>query len=440
MPKYNLPPGYGFFESYARTIKLVKQPLEVMAYSFNRFGDSYSVYAGAGTKTIMTRNAEFINHVLQKQHRSYQKSRLSTEMLAKYAGHGLLTTVGEYWLRQRRLIQPGFHVQKIKALYEIIDKTVDKFLEDFPTKENMDIYPLMHRAAFQIVVDSLFDIDIEEEKFNELATIISEAQTFVVKEIRQPHLNWWFRLKGQERYHLERSAQAREIIKGIIKGRRESNEEFNDLLDMLLNTRYEDTGEPMTDDQLVDEIFILIIAGHETTANALAWTLYLLANNPEIQEELRSSTSSLSIEETVKSSELSCTVQESMRLYPPAWITDRIALEDDEFQDYKFPKGSTVITVFREAHRDPRIWKDPEKFDPSRFEKKNFTKEQSKAYYPFGAGPRLCIGNNFAMAEMAIFMQKFVQKFKVIATGQVPKEIPLITLRPDKILLSVEKV
>ncbi len=410
-----------------------------MRYSFGRFGKTYCVYTGPGARTIMTSDGEFIHHVLQKNHRRYKKSSLSTETLGKYIGNGLLTAEGDYWLRQRRLIQPGFHLQKIRALYEIMDQTISKFLEEFPMG-TIDVYPMMHKAAFQLVVDSLFDIDFPEEEFQELADVISDVQTFVIKEVRQPHLVWYYKLTGQVRKHINISARGREIIHGIIKERRESGKQVNDLLDMLLNARYEDTNEPMDDQQLIDEIFILIIAGHETTANALSWALYLLAEHPKIQTDLREKTRDLDIEQTVKNSDLQEVIQESMRLYPPAWISDRVALEDDEFGAFSFPGNSTIITVFRLLHRDPSVWESPDEFIPERFNKDRFTKEQSRSYYPFGAGPRLCIGNNFALAEMALFLRKFLQKFQLKSTGQKPKEIPLVTLRPDQVILAVERV
>jgi cytochrome P450 len=237
--------------------------------------------------------------------------------------------------------------------------------------------------------------------------------------------------------NLNKAAGARNIVRSIIRQRMQSGQKFNDLLDMLLEARYEDTGEPMHEDQIIDEILILLIAGHETTANALAWTLYLLAKHPDQLARLKQATTSLSLDECVMSEALNSVIKESMRLYPPAWISDRVSLEDDRYHQYTFPKGSIIIIFYYGLHRDPKHWENPTHFKPERFDKKNFDKEKTKAYYPFGAGPRLCIGNNFAMAEMVIFLQAFIHRFDIQYTGIAPSINPLVTLRPDRVILHV---
>ncbi len=419
---------------------MVREPLEVMMDSFTKFGDTYTIYAGGKTKTIMTKDAEFIQYVLQKHHKNYKKSKIASETLAKYTGKGLLTSDGEYWLRQRRLIQPGFHLDKIKALYEIMANTIEEFLKTFPTGEAVDVYPLMNKAAFKIVINSLFEIQFGQEKEEALADAVSAVQNFIVKEVRQPYKNWWFKLSGITKNHVQKARHARDIIKEVIQERQQSGETCNDLLDMLLSTRYEDTGKPMSIEHLVDELFILIVAGHETTANALSWTLYLLSNHPELLNEVTEHSKENDLSSIVKNEHLLAVINESMRLYPPAWISDRVSLADDAFKSFSFPKDTPIMVVFYALHRDPKFWPEPNVFNPSRFLKDNLTKEQTKAFFPFGAGPRLCIGNNFAMAEMAIFLQKFIHQFQVGKTSQIPRKLPLVTLRPDEVLLNIQRI
>ena len=209
---------------------------------------------------------------------------------------------------------------------------------------------------------------------------------------------------------------------------------------MLLEARYEDNGEAMHEDQVIDEILIVLIAGHETTANALSWTLYLLGAHPEEREKLRDTTGQLNITDIIMHDGLNAVIKESMRLYPPAWISDRVSLNDDAYKSFSFPKGIIIIVFYYGLHRDEKFWPNPNAFVPSRFEKNNIDKERLKAYFPFGAGPRLCIGNNFAMAEMLIFLQAFIQRFEFKYHGQPPTINPLVTLRPDKVLLEVEQL
>ncbi|HEU5145251.1 MAG TPA: cytochrome P450, partial [Chryseosolibacter sp.] len=229
------------------------------------------------------------------------------------------------------------------------------------------------------------------------------------------------------------------IIRNMIRTRQDSGNKFDDLLDMLLDARYEDTGLPMEEHQVIDEILILLIAGHETTANALSWTLYLLANHREVLLSLRASTENLDVDNTVRDHHLNAVINESMRLYPPAWISDRVSLHDDAYRDYTFPANTIFALFYYGLHRDPKYWEDAAAFKPDRFLREKNSKDKPKAFYPFGAGPRLCIGNNFAMAEMTLFLQAVVQKFDFLPTPEVPVVTPLVTLRPDRVILEVRK-
>lgn len=440
MSKYNFPEGYSLFQAIVRSVELMKDPLGVMTNTVKKFGKCYTIQGGFNSRFILTQDPEFIEYVLKKNHKNYIKSPIAADNLARFIGHGLLTSNGEYWLKQRRLIQPGFHVKKIQALYDIMGKTTDDFLHDFPVGEKIDVYPLMHTLAFKLVINTLFNIAIPNEVIKELGQLINEIQTHVVKDIRQPYTSWLRKLSGEEARCLKKSQRGRDIIQDIIETRKATDEKCDDLLDMLLDSRYEDTGEPMSTEQIIDEILIIIIAGHETTANALAWTLYLLASNPQALNDLRNNSSELGLEECATDELLASCVQESMRLYPPAWVSDRIAVGDDEFGKYKFPKGTIIALFFYGLHRDPDIWKDPLTFDLYRFTTPEAKKTKTKAYFPFGAGPRLCIGSHFAMAEMGIFLKKFIHAFNFESDGVEPAKVPLITLRPDKVVLKINKL
>lgn len=437
MGRYVLPEGYNLITSIPRMLKQVRNPIETMEESMAIYGGTYSVHLGV-QRYIITQDPGFIDHVLRGHHRNYHKSPFQSEKLARFLGNGLLTANGEYWLKQRRLIQPGFHPEKIQALFDIIGKTSQDFLDEL-TEGRQDIYPGMNTLAFRMVINTLFNIKVPEAIRNQLGEFIYKAQAFVIKDIRQPYKSWWFKVSGEQRENLGRAAGARKIISDIIRERKKSSEKFNDLLDMLLEARYEDTGEPMNEEQIIDEILVLIIAGHETTANALSWTLYLLAHHPGEMQKLAEAARRCTLKEAVTNPELNNVIREAMRLYPPAWISDRIALQDDAYKDFRFPKGTIVILFYYGLHRDPRHWQDPGAFVPGRFSKEQ-EKERAKVYFPFGGGPRLCIGNNFAMAEMAIFLHAFVQRFTVKPAGIPPKMNPLVTLKPDRVVLELAKL
>ncbi|MBL0740696.1 cytochrome P450 [Chryseolinea lacunae] len=433
----SIPPGYSFFPSMVRTYKQAKNPIGAMVESMTRFNGTYTVNLGM-MRLIATQDGGLIEHVLKSNHRNYHKSQIQTEYLGKFLGKGLLTVNGDYWLKQRRLIQPGFHAEKIHALYAIIKNTIDEFLSTVPTG-HVDVYPLMHKLAFDIVINTLFTVDVPTAQRQKLASFISDVQEYVMREVRNPHKRWWFRLSGELQENLDKAAGARDVIRSLIRQRQHDKGRHNDLLDMLLEARYEESGQPMTEEQVIDEILIILIAGHETTANALSWSLYLLAQHPDELQIAKEASRSLELQQIVGNEALNNVIKESMRLYPPAWISDRVALEDDEYADFSIPKGTVIVIFYYGLHRDPNEWGDALSFKPSRFSKEH-TQDIKKIYYPFGAGPRLCIGNNFAMAEMVIFLQSFIQMFHVAPGNAEPTMKPLVTLRPDKVMLKVTKV
>lgn len=436
MTEPKLPPGYSLLQSFARTYKQARDPIGTMTESMARFGGTYSVTLGS-YKMIGTQDPGFIDHVLRINHRNYHKSAILTEQLGRFLGKGLLTSNGEYWLKQRRLIQPGFHAEKIRALHSIIRDTVDRFLSTFPFGDKIDVYPLMNTLAFEIVINTLFNVEVPHETRMQLSRFITETQDFVIRDIRQPYNRWWFHLSGEVRRNLREAEKARTIIRSIIVTRQQSGRKYNDLLDMLLDARYEDTGLPMEERQVIDEILILLIAGHETTANALSWTLFLLSRHIDLQDRLREETGDLSIEQIVKDKFLNAVLSESMRLYPPAWISDRVAMNDDVYREFKIPAETIVILYYYGLHRDPQHWDKPELFDPGRFMADAGGKSTSKIFYPFGAGPRLCIGNSFAISEMTISLQALVRKYFFLPEDHVPTIKPLVTLRPDQVLLKI---
>lgn len=436
--KYNLPDGYSLLRTGIKSKEFLANPVKFISKSMEAFGGTYTASLGLSKKLILTQHPDFINYILKDNHKNYSKSELSTESAVEFFGSGLLFSNGDYWLRQRRLIQPAFHREKIQGLYDIMIRSIDDFLEDFPAGAQ-DIYPLMHKVSFNILIRSLFDIKITEGLINEMSSIFTELQDFLIRDINQPFRKFFYPFTGAKKAQLRKAKRLREIFVSIIEERQAEGKGHADLLDLLLGSRYEDTGEPMSAVQITDELMIIVFAGHETTANTLSWLLYLLSVNDESREKLAASVKEGTPYESLSNEYLKAAISESMRLYPAAWMTERVALEDDSFGEYSFPKGTIIIPFFFGMHRDKALWEDEEKFDPERF-LADGKLIKSKGYLPFGTGPRMCIGNNFAMAEMQFFVAAFLKKFSIKATGQVPEMKPLITLRPEKVILHIERV
>jgi cytochrome P450 len=389
----------------------------------------------------MTIDPDVVQHVLQKNNKNYEKSKLQTESFGQYIGHGLLTANGEYWLRQRRLIQPGFYKAKISVLVDTMFSEVREFVDGLESKVKINSTPIdvsaeMTELTLKVVSRSLFTTGISNEQIKDLGIKFTAVQEHIIKEVRQPVLNWWRVLIGETKKAKRMSEEVKDILRGIIEHRKKQTFLVGDLLDMLIHSKYEDTDENMTDEQILDEALIIFTAGHETTANSLSWCFYLLAQSPEIVEKIRSEYDAIkgqgiSMESLMKAEYCQMVVSESMRMYPPAWILDRVALEDDEIKNVKIAKGDLVGLYVYGSHHNPALWPNPDRFIPERFSKDAVKQQHTYAYYPFGGGPRLCIGNHFAMMEMQMSLFALLDKFDWTLSNDQPVQMqPMITLRP----------
>lgn len=423
--------------------RFLRDPISLIEGNIRRYGDTYRFQMGKHPG-ILTANPGMIQHVLQKQHRRYIKSPPHFEKLARYLGHGLLTSDGAYWLKQRRLIQPGFHRQRIAGLHQLMDQVIADQLDQLDERIGnapVDIYPQMQEMAFQIIARSIFNLYIGDQELAAISHSISALQRYVIKEIRTPFLSPWLRASGQQQKAKRLAEQNDTIILRLIQERKTSGKEMDDLLQMLLDARYED-GSTMSNQQLLDEVKILFVAGHDTSANALAWTWHLLTKHPEWLEKLRAEVDqhlqdqSPELEDLRHMPLLHQVIQEAMRLYPPAWITDRMAREDDIYQGITIPKGTLLVTFFYGAHHHPDHWENPYTFRPERFTPERKKGRHPAAYLPFGAGPRLCIGNSFAMLEMQLVLAKMIQRYRIRAASMAPvRKRALVTLQPGEPVL-----
>ncbi|WP_433815214.1 cytochrome P450 [Flavobacterium johnsoniae] len=442
--KYTYPEKLSILRFFRDAEGVRRNPIPFHKKYFDKLGDSFSIRIGFSKYIILSRDNEIAQYILVKNQKNYHKSKFQSVYLSKYLGKGLLTSDGDFWLKQRRLIQPAFHKQKMNQLVGNMNAVIALELESLVDEKPVDLFPVMSNLAFNVVAKSLFQLSTAENKFQRIKFIIEEVQNFLIKEIRLPHKAWWFSLSGQVKKHLKLAEENNRIIKEIIEERKASGEEINDLLNMLLETRYEDTGESMSIEQLIDEIKVLFIAGHETTANALTFTLHLLGRNPEVQQkifeeiiEIESQTDNV-IEQLQKMTYTNAVLNESMRLYPPAWITDRQNLEDDSLAHFNIKKNTLIGVSFYELHRNPKYWKNPDEFIPERF-LGDQKKESMQYFYPFGAGPRMCIGTGFAIYEMCLTIAQVVKKYIIKSNNDVIQFNPLITLKPVNVEVSFFK-
>ncbi|WP_298761453.1 cytochrome P450 [uncultured Psychroserpens sp.] len=424
------------------SLDILKNPLPFHHQNFVELGDVFRLKIGFNTSVFFCRDAALAEYVLQKNQRNYVKSKIQTEDLVKYVGKGLLTSEGDHWRKQRKLIQPAFHKKQLDNLLKSIHDAIISEYQRIQSGEVLDIFPILNDLAFQTVVKSLFSSAANQDDINRLQYITETAQKMLVKELRQPYLGWWFKASGEIEKHIALTREARDILKRIVHERRESNKRENDLLDMLLDAKYDD-GKSMSEEQLIDEILILFTAGHETTSNSLTFTCQLLALHPEWQGKIHEEYLTIHQETddlmTIVTQSKVCqqVIEESMRLYPPAYFIDRVNVAEDHFNGMQFKAGSNILFSVYEMHRHPNLWDKPNEFIPERFSEGG--RKFSSQYFPFGAGPRKCIGNNFAMFEMIMAMSQLVRTFKIYPDFETIGITPLITLKPKNAFLKFEK-
>ena len=379
---------------------------------------------------------DHVEYVLVRNNRNFIKSRGERISLG-FLGSGLLTSEGSFWRRQRRLAQPAFHRDRINAYGRAMVECAERMAANWRDGETRDVHRDMMRLTLEIVAKTLFGVRLGSAEFEEVGAALEViARRFtgrggvffqVPEKVPTP---------GNLRF---RRAIGRldTLIYGIIHERRASGEDAGDLLSMLLAVRDEETGEGMTDRQLRDEAMTVSLAGHETTANALSWTWHLLAGHPEVEgrlhEELDEALAGRqpTVEDLPRLRYADMVVKESMRLYPPAWAFGRETLADCEIGGYQVPAGTQLIMSQWVMHRDPRYYEEPGKFRPERWGDGSTEGLPKYAYFPFGGGPRLCIGQSFAKMEAVLLLATIAQQFRLrSAPGWRVTTQPSITLRP----------
>src|SRR5712692_9899334 len=411
---------------------LNNNPLEYFTKIAREYGDIAGLRV-LNFKTIFINHPDTIEEVLVTNARKYSKGRVLRANKHVF-GEGLLTSEGDFWLRQRRLAQPAFHRLRIASYAATMVDYAQRMLEGWHHGEERDAHQEMMRLTLRIVGKTLFDADVERDaqEVGKSLELLLEVGADFRRTIFVPH---WLPTPANLRVKRE-VAHIEKILYRIIAERRASGRDAGDLSSMLLHAQDED-GSRMTDRQLRDETITLFLAGHETTASTLSWTWWLLAQNPAAEAKLHAELDTVlggrspSLDDLSKLPYAGNVITEALRLYPPVWGLARVAIEDHEIAGYPVKKGMGIAMAQWVVHRDPRWYDAPEEFRPDRWEGDLAKRLPRFAYFPFGGGPRQCIGNAFAVMEATLILATTARKFRLrLAPGHPVVPLASITLRP----------
>ena len=399
---------------------------------FGEFGDIYRVFAPArGVYNYVINHPDDIKRVLLSNHRNYTKGE-GMDRVKILLGNGIMTSEGDFWRRQRRMMQPSFHRRVIDQFSALIREVNDKFAARWADKavrgEPVNLSDDTSELTLEIVLRSIFGSDLAR-----LESQLGANPFEVVAKEQNRDLKFAFRFRSLTK-----------LVAELIDRRRREPEEHFDFLSMLMATRDRDTEEAMSDKEMIDEVLTLIVAGHETTAAALTWTWYLISQHPDTATRLQAEADGAGSERTLgldAAESLQFThqvLQEALRLYPPGWLITRRTLEADELGGYPIAPRTDVFISPYMLHRHPAFWSEPEEFKPERFAGADAEARHRFAYIPFAVGPRHCIGENLAMFEMLVHVQAMSRRFRLTRANDEPIELEAqINLRPRSNLMMI---
>jgi cytochrome P450 len=397
---------------------------------FKRYGDIYRLFAPArGVYNYIINDPEDIKRVLLSNHRNYTKGD-GMDRVKILLGNGIMTSEGDFWRRQRRMMQPSFHRRVIERFAQLLREVNEQYAERWAAAaargEPVDISSDASELTLEIVVRSILGSDVER-----LEQMMGVNPFEVVAKHSNRDLKFAFQFRSLGR-----------LVGELIERRRAESAEHFDFLAMLMASRDRDTDQPMSNKEMIDEVLTLIVAGHETTAAALTWTWYLVGSHPDTADALQaeadasSDSGALSLDAAESLAFTHQVLQESLRLYPPGWLLSRRSIEADELGGYPIAPRTDVLISPYILHRHPEHWSEPEEFRPERFAGIDAEERHRFSYIPFAVGPRHCIGENLAMFEMLVHMRTMTRRFRLTRATTEPIELEAqINLRPRSNLL-----
>jgi cytochrome P450 len=438
----NNPPGPRNLSPLGSTPALQRDTIRFASEIWHRYGDvvhfrflfwpAYALY-----------HPDHVKQVLQENHRNYNKAFFNMKVISSSSlfGNGLFTNDGESWLHQRRLMQPSFHRKRLASFGSPMTEATVAMLERWqrtaPSDTPLDIPVEMMRLTQRIVGLALFTIDLSDE-VDTVGRTFTAIGPLLSKYANLPFPPLWVPTPRNRRVQAGVNT-LNTVVYAIINERRKRPVDTNtgDLLSMLLSARDEETGEGMSDQQLRDEVMTLLLAGHETTATALTWTWYLLSQHPEVERRLHAELDTVlggqlpTVEHLDVLPYTRMVIQEAMRLYPPVFGFSRHAISEDEIGGYRIRANSVIFVSQYCTHRHPAFWEEPEVFDPERFTEERSAGRPRFAYFPFGGGPRQCIGSAFALMEAQLVLATVAQRYALrLVPGHPVEPQVLLTMRP----------
>ena len=413
-----------------------RDPLAFFSNLARTYGDVVAYRLG-GERLIFVNDPRHIKDVLVTHHRNFTKGR-GLQRTRRLLGEGLLTSEGATHLRQRRLMQPAFHRDRIATYADTMVAYADRTRRGWREGATLDVAQEMNRLTLSIVGKTLFDADVESQAAEVGAALTGVMETFWMTMLPFSDLLEHLPVPKLRR---ARAARARldAIIYGMITERRRSDRDHGDLLSMLLSAQDEETEGAaglMSDVQVRDEAMTIFLAGHETTANALTWTWYLLSNAPGVEARLHAEVDRAlqgrlpRVDDLARLPFVERVVTESMRMYPPAWIIGRRAIGEYALGPYRVPPRTILVMSPFVTQRDGRFYENPERFDPDRWTPEFRAALPKFAYFPFGGGPRQCIGESFAWMELVLLVATVAQRWRLrLVPGHPVVPYPVVTLR-----------
>lgn len=439
MTSLPLPPGPRSLPLIGVLPEVRRDALGFLMRTFQQYGDVAHYRLGPLSASLIA-HPDGVRHVLQENVKNYTKDHVSYSMLRRTIGDGLVTSRGDFWLRQRRLAQPAFHRQRIAAMGQSMVAATIELLADWEQRAEQgvafDVGEEMMHLTLRIVGDALFGSNVQAESlivhraFNELsAQIIARFRNF---NLLPPVLP----TRADRRYR-QAISELDTVVYRIIASRRARPEDSGDLLSMLMLARDEESGERMDDKQLHDEVLTMLLAGHETTATTLTWVWAMLDRHPQVVVLLEAELDRVlgerapTVEDLPQLNYTRQVIDETIRLYPPIYIMSRQVLADDAIGGYRIKGGATVDISPYVTHRHPAFWDRPEEFDPERWTPERVAARPRFAYFPFSGGPRQCIGNSFAQMEATLVLATIASRYRLHLPENHTLAIdPLVTLRP----------
>ncbi len=434
-PVDRLPPGPRV-PLWLSGLALMRDPLATLTTGHQEYGDAICYRVGP-VRFVSVADPALVQHVLVGNHRNYVKSR-NYEGLRLVLGNGLVTSEGDHWRRQRKLAQPAFHRKRLAGFADTMAACVKEQLADWDARTDpaVDIHDQMMQLTLRIVGRTLFGTDLGSDLGDlgpVVTTCLEKANEYAEAIVRIP---LWVPTPSNVRFaRAKRRLDA--IVHEIIEQRRRSGEQRDDVLGMLMSATDESGTERMDDQQLRDEVMTLFMAGHETIATSMSWTWMLLHQHPQVAARVREEARTVlggrspGLEDLPRLAYTGQVIDEALRLYPPAWIVERQAKAEDRLGPWRVPPGTIVAVSPWVLHRHPGLWENPLRFDPDRFTPQRSQSRPKHAYLPFGAGPRVCIGNHFALMEARIILATMAQHYAVdVEQADAVKLAASVTLRP----------